>query len=236
LYSGTPVTFFGGKGYILAGIQGGFSHGSIYISTNNGVSWSDNGITWEKGDTSALGEQVNDFTSLSGNIFAGTNRGVFRSTDNGMNWASVNTGLPIPILPAGFQVMRLAAQGNALFAGTTSNGVFISNNDGDSWDAVNSGLSSLAIYGLTIIGTDVFAGAFPFTSDSIGGVFLYVNNEARWKAMNNGLTDHKVNIITSGGGYLFAGTNSGLFVSAKLGGSWAYDSIGTPPQAFAVIS
>ena len=236
LYIGTSVTFFEGNGYLLAGIQGGFSHGNIYISTNNGLSWNDKGISWPKNDTSGLGEDVNDFTSLAGNVYAGTDRGVFRTTDNGKNWISVNTGLPIPPFPAGLQVMRIVGARTALFAGTTSKGIFISNNNGDSWENVNSGLSSLAIYGLTVMGTNVYSGAFTFSSDSIGGVFLYISNESSWKAINNGLSDHKINILAGGSGYLFAGTNSGLFISANQGRSWSYDSIGTPSQSLAVIS
>jgi BNR/Asp-box repeat len=240
LYIGTPVIFFDGEGYLLAGIQGGFSQGTIYISTNNGVSWSNERVSWPKADSSFGSENVNDFTAIGENIYAGTNVGVYSSADYGINWAAVNNGLNYDDYDSTYhhapQVLRVAAVGENLFAGTSGGGVFESSNGGESWAAMNSGLSSLSIYGLTVIESDLFCGVFPLGSDSIGGVFLYDTNQQQWKKMNNGLTDHTVNVLANGEGYLFCGTNSGLFISANKGQSWKYCSIGTPPQSLAVIS
>ena len=45
LYLGTPVTFLTYDGYVFAGIGGAYK-GTIYRSSDNGVTWSSNGISW----------------------------------------------------------------------------------------------------------------------------------------------------------------------------------------------
>jgi hypothetical protein len=52
------------------------------------------------------------------NLFAGTNGGVFLSTNNGTSWTAVNTGLTSTI------VLSLAINGSNLFAGTAGGGVW----------------------------------------------------------------------------------------------------------------
>ena len=53
------------------------------------------------------------------NLFAGSNRTVFLSTDNGLNWEEVGTGLP-----EDYTVRSLAVSGTNLFAGTQFSGVW----------------------------------------------------------------------------------------------------------------
>jgi hypothetical protein len=52
------------------------------------------------------------------NTFAGTDSGVFLSTNNGASWTAVNTGLTYP------RVQSLAVLGTNLFAGTYGGGVW----------------------------------------------------------------------------------------------------------------
>ena len=62
------------------------------------------------------------------NLFAGSlTGGVYRSTNNGTSWTSVNAGLTNPIINA------LTIKGNDLFAATYFGGVFLSTDNGGSW-------------------------------------------------------------------------------------------------------
>src|ERR1017187_7922835 len=73
--------------------------------------------------------------AISGtNVFAGTNSGVYLSTNNGVNWTPTNNGLPIS---AG-NVNALAANGNNIYAGIGGSGVFLSTNNGSSWTGINN--------------------------------------------------------------------------------------------------
>ena len=79
-----------------------FNGGGVFISTDNGTSWTNTNLT-------------NPFTealAVSGsNLFAGTNGyGIFISTDNGNQWTNVNNGLTDTVVSA------LAVNGNNIFA------------------------------------------------------------------------------------------------------------------------
>ena len=71
------------------------------------------------------------------NLFAGTDGGVFLSTNNGTSWTAVNTGLTNTVC-----LVLLPSRGTNLFAGTDGGGVFLSTNNGTSWTAVNTGLTN----------------------------------------------------------------------------------------------
>ena len=101
---------------LFAGTYGG----GVFLSTNNGTSWSAAGLTYV--DVYSL--------DVSGtNLFAGTWVGVFLSTDNGTSWTAVNAGL------TDTHVYSLAVSGTNLFAGTYGDGVFLSTDNGTSWTA-----------------------------------------------------------------------------------------------------
>ena len=115
-----------------------------------------------------------------------------------------------------------------MYLATNSSGFCESTDYGKNWTSINSGLTNISETDLTTTGGRVYASIWS------SGVFVFNNDDSRWTAVNNGLSNPDVNAIASGGGDLFAGTNSGLFVSLDEGSTWAYDSIGTPPQALAV--
>ena len=72
----------------------------------------------------------------SGNIFAGTIIGVFRSTDNGDNWTAVNTGLSNTISTLAIN------SSDHIFAGISAPGVFRSTDNGGNWTDVSTGLTA----------------------------------------------------------------------------------------------
>ncbi len=153
---------------------------------------------------------VTALTVFGINIFAGNqSSGIFRSTDNGMNWTDVNNGLTDK------DVLSLAVSGTNLFAGTWGGGVFLSTNSGTNWTAVNNGLTSTYVYSFTVSGTNIFAG----TGDE--GVFLSTNNGLSWAAVNNGLTNSQVWALAVSRTNLFAGTfGGGIFLSTDSGTNW----------------
>jgi hypothetical protein len=96
---------------------GTYVHG-VFLWTNNAGSWStvNSGLP-KSGYGLATYPLVSTFAvSPNGaggtNLFAGTFRGVFRSSNNGISWTAVNTGL------TNTTVWALAISGMDLFAGT----------------------------------------------------------------------------------------------------------------------
>ena len=204
IYGGFVYSFAISGTNLFAGTYGG-----VFLSTNNGTSWTAAGLP---------NSRVNALAFSGANLFAGTDgNGVFLSTNNGTNWTAVNTGLTNPI------VQTLAVLGTNLFVGTLERGAFLSTNNGTSWTAVNSGLTNPHVLSLAVSGTNLFAGT------SSGGVFLSSNNGANWAAVNTGLTNTVVMSLAFSGTNLFAGTfGDGAFLSTNNGTSWTPINTGLP--------
>jgi photosystem II stability/assembly factor-like uncharacterized protein len=95
------------------------------------------------------------------NIFAGTQNGVFLSTDNGSSWKAARAGLP-----TGGRVGAFAVVGEnivAAISAVSGGGVYLSLNNGSSWTALNAGLPNvdtnqiLSILDLAVSSTDILA-------------------------------------------------------------------------------
>lgn len=131
---------------IFAGIDAqGVGGPSVFLSTNNGMTWVNSGLP----DIA-----VESFAIIGKNIFTATTKGVFLSTDNGTTWIVRNTGLNDSL------VLSLAVVGTNIFAGTYSGGVFISTNYGTNWTNVSLGLMDSSINTLSISDSYLFAGMY----------------------------------------------------------------------------
>jgi hypothetical protein len=186
-------------GNIFAGTSGS----GVFLTTNNGTSWT-------AVNTGLTNRNVYALTVNGGNLFAGTNGGgVFLTTNNGTSWTAVNTGL------TNLYVNGLSANGGNVFAGTNGGGVFLTTNNGTSWIRVSNGLTNGTILSLAVNGGNVFAGT------NGGGVFLTTNNGTSWTPVNNGLSNLYVYSLMANGGNVFAGTNGGgVFLTTNNGTSW----------------
>ncbi len=235
----------------------GTSLGGVYLTTNNGTSWTavNNGLPGPDFTTSAL--------AVSGaNLFAGLGSGVFLSTNNGSNWTAA--GL------TGKYISSLAVSGSNLFAGTGNEGVFLSTNNGASWTTVNNGLTNLNIKALAISGTNIFAGTYNggvflstnngsswtsvglitqsvvsfavsgtniFAGTAIAGVYKSTNNGTNWIAVNNGLNNQNVLALALSDTKLFAGTEVGVYYSSNNGTSWSQknEGFGVIPRIYSLL-
>jgi hypothetical protein len=109
----------------------------VYLSTNNGISWTQTSLN--NREVYALAVNINY-------IFAGTGLyGVYLSTNNGTNWNQVLDGQ---------NVFSLAINGNYIFAGCTTRGLYRSTDNGISW--IYSGLFYQDILALAVSGNNVF--------------------------------------------------------------------------------
>jgi hypothetical protein len=239
----------------------GTSERGVFLSTNNGSSWTAVSEGLPRWAFSGRGAGQYDTTNyyyysiqclaVSGtNLFAGTSeRGVFLSTNNGSSWTAVSEGLPrLAYDTTNYSSIQcLAVSGTNLFAGTSGGGVFLSTNNGTNWTAVNSGLIDTEITSdpaarsvvnvLTVSGTNLFAG-----TDG-GGVFLSTNNGSSWTAVSEGLPRsaydttnyyyYSIQCLAVSGTNLFAGTSErGVFLSTNNGSSWTAVSEGLPRLAY----
>ncbi len=179
-------------------IFAGSGGGGIFLTTNNGTSWS-------KVDTGLSNLGISSLIINGENIFAGTyGGGVFLSTDNGKSWASTTLDSQY--------VWSLALSGSNIVAGTQK-GIYLSSNNGSSWSQMNSGLTSLVVNSIITSAGSIFAG-------TTGGVFLSTNDGTNWTSADSGLTNKYIWSMYSYGSNIYAGTEAGIFQSTNNGSKW----------------
>jgi hypothetical protein len=164
-------------------------------------------------------------------IYASTeDDGVWRSLDNGVNWASFNSGLDT--VPGAMHVRTVYTSGTTAYAGTTA-GLFKSV-AGGSWNPVAQGAEVdpkqpkklnkpvQTLYS-PLIGK-LLAGV------ASGGVYSSGDDGATWQppAPGNGMSSSETvwSIGTLVPGVLFAATGSGVYRSVNNGSTWTLASDG----------
>ncbi len=155
----------------------------MYLSTNNGTSWSSTSHT-------NLYPVVYSLAVSETTLLAGTNKhGVCVSRDTGATWSTTGVAL------LNRSVFDMAVSGKNLYC-VTDSGVFRSTDEGTSWTAVNSGLPDTAGKALAVSDTNVFEGG--------KGIFISTNNGTSWTDVSDGLTTNLVNDLAISGSNIFA--------------------------------
>ena len=157
------------------------------------------------------------------NIFAGTDSGVFLSTNDGTNWTAVNSGL------TNTNVRALAVIDSNIFAGTWGDGVFRFSNSGTSWTSVNSGLRDREVTSLAVSGNTIFAGT------EANGVYFSTTIGTSWTQVNGFIIPYTLSLAACGSN-IFVGTYSGFFQVTDTGTSWTVvnSGLGNIISSFAV--
>jgi len=81
-----------------------------------------------------LNRPIRSLAFSGSNLVAGTDNGLFISTNNGLNW--IESGL------SDQAIFSIAVNENIIFAGTYNGGIFMSTNNGITWLEKNQGFSS----------------------------------------------------------------------------------------------
>ncbi|MDD5289971.1 MAG: T9SS type A sorting domain-containing protein [Patescibacteria group bacterium] len=115
----TVKRFFQNNGKIYVGTAGD----GIYVSADGGKKWKDISIKSDR-----LGINTVNCLAVQGNqLFAGTQAGLFVSTDDGVSWTAV------PGISWDTSVRALAVSGKNIFLGTWGKGLFLSTDSGTTW-------------------------------------------------------------------------------------------------------
>jgi len=214
--------------------------GGIFLSTNNGTTWSavNNGLPKYPPDTTRY-DSFHSFVVVGTNLFAGSSFcGVFLTTNNGASWDAVNNGLPMFLNSTNrYFDINLAVSGKYIFAGTwgwydyhgaegvIGKGVFRSSNSGSSWTQTN--LDSMPITSIAVSNTNLLAATY------FGDViFRSTDNGTSWSAVSAvsiGLTNTPVRCFATYNTVLFAGAmvspltdgGGGVYFSTNAGESWS---------------
>lgn len=138
----------------------------VYRSVNSGVSW----IPAKVGPPRS--KRINALAVDTAMSYAGTDEGIFVSSDDGETWSRVAAG------PES-RVQSLLATHRAVYAGTNQ-GVYISRDRGRTWESWSRGLTDVNVRTLATDGTIILAGTDKH------GVFV-LSGEGKWEKFGTGL-------------------------------------------------
>ncbi|HET9136568.1 MAG TPA: T9SS type A sorting domain-containing protein, partial [Candidatus Kapabacteria bacterium] len=218
---------------------GTYNH--IYLSTDNGASWSDSAIGAFKNEVLAICCDKN-------NLYVGTfGSGIF--THKGNEWRAVNNDLisaygtsliekdntifagiyggVFQSVDAGnswismdsgltnTRVMALIEAENRLYAGTMGSGAIFSSDDGMHWAATPIELQYMTITSFVAIGEHVFVGT------ESNGVYRTTDKGESWSPVNTDLNiNTRINGFAASNNDLYTCTSSGIFQSTNEGTTW----------------
>ncbi len=193
----------------------GIDSGWIFISTNNGMSWTQTHYHDAYSSINAASGIIS--LAVSGDtIVAGTDsRGAFWSLDNGASWDNMYYG-PFNSL-VGDYISAVLIKGSSVFLAVYGYGMSRSlnlvPNTGYTWTQLPTDYQTTGwIHALKLVGSNIFAG----TEGT--GIYLSTDNGDAW--LDKGLTNRYVNAIASNGNFIYSGTDSGVFLSADSGTHW----------------
>jgi photosystem II stability/assembly factor-like uncharacterized protein len=150
-----------------------------------------------------------------GTIYAGTPRGVFKTTDSGANWAARSTG----IVNRAVSALAINLGDGTLYAGTPA-GVFTSSDGALSWTNSSNGTTPASVRAFLFEpgSTTTIYAATP------GGVYKTTDSAAtNWLASNAGLKNRKVNGLAASApdvSTIYAATEGGVYKSTNAGVNW----------------
>jgi hypothetical protein len=191
--------------YTLSGLSNGnilvSCFAGLYYSTNNGEDWLETNLIGYNG-ISAIEEHTNGII-LAGSMTA-TGRGIYRSSDFGINWTRLNL----------YPTLTICSYGSTLiFAGVNDgepefSGIYRSSDAGLTWDRINSIISQHITYDYDL------QKLWMVEWDGEGGndVYFSIDTATVWQHTN-------LNLIESANGlyydddeaFIYAGTDNGLY-------------------------
>lgn len=166
-----------------------------------------------------------------GTVFAGTDRGLFRSTDRGATWGQFGTGIKTSS-SATLKILALAAarDGSRLYAGT-SGGAFQSTDGGVTWSQGSGMLPGTGMiryyYAITTLAVDpanpqtVYAGDTGMMTE--GRVLKSTDGGATWTTAASGISSDHVKALAIDPDRpvtVYAVVEDSLYVSGDAGASW----------------
>jgi hypothetical protein len=206
-------------------IFAGTTLGGVWVSKNDGVSWSpvNQGITAGIPYFSENAIAVYSLIVKENYIFVATGNGTFSSSNNGNNWNSVNTGLTNNLIKA------LAIKGDTILAGY-SGGILMSVNNGLIWSAMNTGIpANTTINTFVISGNNIFAGGCSVGANGLAGaIFMSSDNGRSWSSNNTNPYFSNINALAIIGKSILAATEKGIFSSSNNGQLWSAINNGIP--------
>ncbi len=187
---------------------------SIFRSSNCGNDWSRLEAGWQDLHVTSLVANRGDTLYT-----AGAGEGIFTSTDHGISWSELPTGLRHELIAGG---LAISPQGH-LFVAVYRDFVWQylrSTDNGRHWVGLNTGA---LLYPVFNDSGHIFATYLTLGIEGYGyiGVKRSMDNGETWGTITTGLRgDIITTVIINGSGDLFVGTDEGIYRSTNRGELW----------------
>ncbi len=221
----------------VSGIEGGtisallLKGNTVFAGTVNGGLYRsfDLGVNWFPANAGLAGQNLRALVEHRGQLYAGTDDGIYRSNNDGQTWQSVSVGLD-QFAGRYVPVTALLSTGDSLFTSTLGGGVYRFNDVSPQWTPANQGITFSGIRCLLQVGGTLYAGTGDGDLPGAGaGIFRSVDNGASWRQIGNSLGTRQITaLLADASGKVYAATNEGCFVSADGGASWNGFNTGLP--------
>jgi len=201
----------------------GLVDGSVYRSTNHGLSWT------LSQSTPLITLEITTFVREPGGklvLSTGSIMGTYASSDDGETWNCVG---PSTVTDTFVNQLFVGPDG-CILAATTLTGVLRTTDGGASWTSANTGLSASG--SITAI---ISKGSMLYASTA-SGLFASGDSAANWHGVSVGLKNLNLSCFAVIGEKLFVGTEyGGVYVSPDKGVTWYPSSVGLPINTSARI-
>ena len=206
----SSVVYFGSAG-LLKSTDGGANRTAVNLPTNNpGV----RSIAFDP--------------STPATMYVGSDAGVFRSTDSGSTWTTLNN-FGLPAVPNVNALVIDATATSTIYAGT-SGGAFKTTNGGSSWTPINNGLTTSTSPSVNAIVIDPFNSSTLYATVGFSTLNKSTNGGASWAPVTSSFptitaiaadrtTPSTLYVGTFGGG-VFKTTNGGASFTRMNTGLW----------------
>ena len=196
-------------------IYAGTARHGVYVSTNDGTSWStaNTGLPTDDAVNSLT------FDSIQHQLWAATELGIYRSDDGGITWRAFNNGLPTNVIANTVQVADLSGGAQGLVFAGTSHGIFRSHDSGVHWMSSEESLFGTSIHTILIdfrsattiyIGTDIGALRSDDNGQDWGEIGAGLPRGKPVYALKLGASDYSQLYAAADAVYLYPGSSGGL--------------------------
>jgi len=146
------------------------------------------------------------------NIYAGGQNKLYRSTDNGNTFTTINLNFPFGIV----NLYSITSIGSTLFAGTSYDGVYSSTDNGSTWFSANEGMGPKNVRAITKTNLSTLIAGSHYV-----GIYRSTDMGVLWSKSVSGFPAG-ISILTLLGSEtgIYAGTRDGVYRTENNGDSW----------------
>jgi hypothetical protein len=153
---------------------------------------------------------VNVFVTKNGDLYTGTNNGMFCSKFNGQDWNTTSAGLQKMV------IRRAIVCNDNIYVSSPGNGIFKSTDSGTTWDSCNTGLNGKNIISFAVNNSSVYAG------DSAGKIYKLSIDGSKWLDISPISLSSSINALLAFNNVLIAGTSeNGILITKNDGKDWS---------------